>query len=169
MKEEGARPLTRLFNGLILFGCVWWGVLVPAMPPLLSPAWPSFLFALLWCSFRCAAGCRHYCCLWLLTLAWLCSSSPPSLASCMPAASGVLSGVRREGEGDTAVGTWPYLAPEYKAGGTLTIKADVYALGVSLLQVTGGKLLGEAPGVGGLRRWAGPRGNSGGGGGWGKS
>jgi len=55
-------------------------------------------------------------------------------------ASGVLSGVRREGEGDTAVGTWPYLAPEYKAGGTLTIKADVYALGVSLLQIVTGQV-----------------------------
>jgi hypothetical protein len=40
--------------------------------------------------------------------------------------------------GDTAVGTWSYLAPEYRSGGTgLGPATDVYAWGVSLVQVGG--------------------------------
>eukprot|EP00955_Chlamydomonas_euryale_P076721 362754-Chlamydomonas_euryale.AAC.21 len=36
---------------------------------------------------------------------------------------------------DEAVGTWPYLAPEYKATGRSSTKTDVYAFGLTLLQV----------------------------------
>lgn len=38
------------------------------------------------------------------------------------------------------VGTYPYLAPEYKSSGTISVKGDVYALGVSLLQLATGRL-----------------------------
>jgi hypothetical protein len=38
------------------------------------------------------------------------------------------------------VGTYPYLPPEYKSSGTISVKGDVYALGVSLLQLATGRL-----------------------------
>lgn len=37
--------------------------------------------------------------------------------------------------GDEAVGTWAYLAPEYKSQGQSSVKTDVYAYGISLLQL----------------------------------
>ena len=38
------------------------------------------------------------------------------------------------------VGTYPYLPPEYKSSGTISVKGDVYALGISLLQLATGRL-----------------------------
>jgi hypothetical protein len=38
------------------------------------------------------------------------------------------------------VGTYPYLPPEYKSSGTISVKGDVYALGMSLLQLATGRL-----------------------------
>jgi serine/threonine protein kinase len=34
-----------------------------------------------------------------------------------------------------AVGTWSYLAPEYKNGGRSSAKTDVYAFGLTMLQL----------------------------------
>ena len=43
------------------------------------------------------------------------------------------------GEGGEAVGTWNYLAPEYKGlgGGRSSVRTDTYAFGLTLLQVRG--------------------------------
>lgn len=38
------------------------------------------------------------------------------------------------------VGTYPYLPPEYKSSGTISVKGDIYALGMSLLQLATGRL-----------------------------
>jgi serine/threonine protein kinase len=49
------------------------------------------------------------------------------------------SGSIRQGEQDM-VGTYAYLPPEYKTSGQLSLKTDVFALGVSLLQLATGQL-----------------------------
>lgn len=56
----------------------------------------------------------------------------------LAAGSGTSSSRRKAGEQDM-VGTYPYLAPEYRSSGTISLKTDVYALGVSLLQLATGQ------------------------------
>lgn len=55
------------------------------------------------------------------------------------AGSGSSSSSSATGGGQDMVGTYPYLAPEYRASGTVSLKTDVYALGVSLLQLATGQ------------------------------
>lgn len=56
-----------------------------------------------------------------------------------PAASSAASSSSRSVGEQDMVGTYPYLAPEYRAAGTVSLKTDVYALGVSLLQLATGQ------------------------------
>eukprot|EP00983_Pelagomonas_calceolata_P077071 1153702-Pelagomonas_calceolata.AAC.3 len=51
-----------------------------------------------------------------------------------------------------AIGTWQYLAPEYRTQGHSSVQTDTYALGLTLLQVCTGLGLIPAAGV----HWLGP-------------
>eukprot|EP00879_Flechtneria_rotunda_P024016 GHRR01025438.1.p1 GENE.GHRR01025438.1~~GHRR01025438.1.p1 ORF type:complete len:288 (+),score=117.45 GHRR01025438.1:243-1106(+) len=56
------------------------------------------------------------------------------------AATAAKSSSSKLAEEQAMVGTYPYLPPEYKSSGALSVKTDVYALGVSLLQLATGQL-----------------------------
>ena len=62
---------------------------------------------------------------------------PPPLTACLllpllPLYAGAMS------RNNEAVGTWSYLAPEYKTQGRSSTGTDVYAFGLSLLQLVTG-------------------------------
>ncbi|KAI8467665.1 MAG: kinase-like domain-containing protein [Monoraphidium minutum] len=56
---------------------------------------------------------------------------------------GALVSAAKDGGGAGGIaGEWPYLAPEYRSDGRLSLKTDVYAWGVCLLQLATGALEG---------------------------